>query len=275
MTTGTDGRGLPYTGRGALLAAALVVVAAACTADRPVDEFPPVTPRDTTTTTAADAGTGTTSTTAADLVTASTTTTDGGTAPDTTVAEPAGGPFACTELLGFSQTGQWFASFAAPGWQARIQPGASVEKWIDADFGGWDAFLRSRHCSREEVDRLVFTISGSGRSTADWAMDLEALVPVIVAKYPAVRQIVLQPVVGGPAGTECRHNGETVRAYQNHPIIDAAIEQVVAAGGGLVVAGASPEVVQCSQYGDRLGHLTPTGGRVVAAAVMDWAAENP
>jgi hypothetical protein len=60
--------------------------------------------------------------------------------------------FSCTEVLGFSQSWEWFtgrslsvfrgnitvepADFLA-GWQGRFQFGSSVELWTAADFAGW------------------------------------------------------------------------------------------------------------------------------------------
>lgn len=178
---------------------------------------------------------------------------------------PPPGPFACTEVIGFSQSGQWFDSFTVPGWQARIQGGANIEKWTNPDFTGWNAAVRDRQCSRSEVDRVLLTISGGGRPAESWADDISTVIGVIRSKYPAVETIMLQPVVGGPGHAECPFGDNTVRASRNHPVIDQGIALVVAAEDSSVVAGASPEVSTCSHYGDQLGHLTTAGSQQVGA----------
>lgn len=261
MVAGNDAHWHPG-GMPALLAA-LAVLAAACTEPRPVDSFPTLAPTEATatTTTAVSPGTGPATTQPA----------PGDQPPASTPPPGPAGPFECTEVVGFSQTGQWFASFEEPGWQARIQPGASVEKWTHSDFDGWESAVRSRRCSRSEVDRVVFTISGEGRPAGAWAAEIEDVVEVIVERYAAVRAIVLQPVVGGPDGGECRYQDATVRASQNQPVIAEGIAIVVDKVDGMVVAGAFPEVVTCDQFADRLGHLTATGGRAAAADVAKWA----
>jgi hypothetical protein len=38
------------------------------------------------------------------------------------------------------------------------------------------------------------------------------------AKYPTIQQIVLQPVVGGPGGSQCCFNGRVMRATYNFRI---------------------------------------------------------
>jgi hypothetical protein len=85
-----------------------------------------------------------------------------------------------------------------------------------------------------------------------WTRDILAAVETVGDKYPDVARIVLQPVVGGPGGQTCTHNGDPVRASVNHPVIDAAIAEAV---GGHVAAGFSPEVRTCDDYQDAIGHL--------------------
>jgi len=172
---------------------------------------------------------------------------------------PPPGEYACTEVIGFSQTGQWFDQFGLDGWQARIQSGSSIEKWTNPDFNGWTAPLRNPQCNRSEVDRVLLTISGGGRPADAWAADVADVVDVIRSKYTAVKLIMLQPVVGGPGHAECFFGGNSIRASRNHPDIDQGIGIVVAGEDGSVVAGASPEVGSCSQYADQLGHLTADG----------------
>lgn len=192
--------------------------------------------------------------------------------------------FSCTEVLGFSQTMEWFGALSIaerrkrnesltlakdcflPRWQGRFQFGASVEFWKDADYAGWEGAYKSElHCDRSEVDRVVFTVSGVPRTTGKWTEDIKAVIELIRQKYPAAKQIVLQAVVGAEEG-QCAN----IRAAQNHPSIVAAIESVAKDFGGLVVAGLAPKVGECSHFVDNLGHLTGAGARYLNAKLAEF-----
>ena len=86
------------------------------------------------------------------------------------------------------------------------------------------------------------------------------------SQRPTVTQIVLQPVVGGPDNGLCQQRGSTVRASENHPVIDEAI-RIVAGANSDVVVGYSPEVPSCDGYRDQLGHLTDAARGSVGAAI--------
>jgi len=185
--------------------------------------------------------------------------------------------FTCTEVLGFSQSWEWFTgrSLSASrgnitvepddfldGWQGRFQFGSSVELWKAADFQGWEGtYLSPQMCPREDVGRIVFNVSGAARDASAWADDIGTVAALIKAKYPSARRIVMVPVVGGPEG-QC----QDVRAAQNHPTVVAAIAMVTAADDR-VAAGPSPTLSDCSHYADRLGHLAPAGAAEVHAAL--------
>ena len=92
--------------------------------------------------------------------------------------------FTCTEVLGFSQSWQWFTGKSMAesrgnvqvpkdaflsNWQGRFEFGASVELWGSLDFKGWEGtFLSLQMCPREKVDRIIFNISGRERDTKQW-----------------------------------------------------------------------------------------------------------
>src|SRR5207248_3582644 len=86
-----------------------------------------------------------------------------------------------------------------------------------------------------------------------WVQEINLVIANIRAKYPNERQIILQPVVGGPGESLCTFQGTTVRASYNNPYIDQAIARVV---GAEVVSGIDPEASSCGDYADWLGHLT-------------------
>ena len=172
--------------------------------------------------------------------------------------------FACTEVLGFSQTRQWFEHFNLVNWQGRVRSGASIDEWADPDFAGWSVPLTNEVCAIDEVDRVVLTISGEQRSVDEWASAIDDVISLIRSRYSAVDKILLQPVVGGPGETVCDRNGSDVRASVNHPVIDQAIVTLI---GDDVGAGVSPLVQACEHYSDVTGHLTETGAAFVAATL--------
>lgn len=185
----------------------------------------------------------------------------------------------CTEVIGFSQTYQWF--YGGPSydafqsragddrWQLRWTDGASIDRWADPSFSGWSAGVGSP-CAQNSghPDRVMLTITGDFQSAVGWwAYEIAATIQNVRAKYPGVSDIVLQPVVGGPNNTQCFIGNAVVRASYNHPVIDFAIAAVAR---GDVLRGASPEVGDCSQYADTIGHLNDAGRASVAQQLGEF-----
>ncbi|MCI0366446.1 MAG: hypothetical protein L0219_21495, partial [Phycisphaerales bacterium] len=184
--------------------------------------------------------------------------------------------FECTQVIGFSQTNQWYtAGFESAvdnsRWQLLWNGGASINLWADPNYEGWSRSLVSP-CGQGQgsPDRVLLTISGDFQNDPNWwAQQINAVIAVIRSKYPRVRQIILQPVVGGPNNGQCLFNGQVVRASSNHPVIDAAIALVA---GGSVMAGLSPEVRSCADYSDATGHLTPAATGPIGASIGQFYA---
>jgi hypothetical protein len=181
----------------------------------------------------------------------------------------------CTQVIGFSQTEGWYnAGFENyiddEKWQLLWQSGASIDLWASSSFSGWNANIISKCSENSGVpDRIILTISGEFNSNVQWwADEIQKTISVINEKYPSVEQIILQPVVGGPQGELCNFGGEQVRASSNHPVIDQAIAQV--ANGDDILIGASPEVDNCNQYKDSIGHLTNSGYSSVAQKIAQF-----
>jgi hypothetical protein len=188
--------------------------------------------------------------------------------------------FTCTEVLGFSQSLQWYRGTAdgrgqpggrmgrppgdfLPGWQARFTGGAAVELWTDSDYPGWTGTSVSEsRCEQTKVDRVLFQVSGAPKEVDEWVADIRKVVALIQQKYPGVREILLMPVVGAPEG-QCQN----VRAGSNYPTIVEAISKV--AGEGIVRAGAAPVVADCSWFLDRLGHLTADAAAAIKQQLQD------
>jgi len=190
-------------------------------------------------------------------------------------AAPTPEAFACTEVIGFSQTLQWydagFESYVEDGrWQRRAQGGAAIDDWANPGFGGWDIDVGSACAGGSAPDRIVQTISsGFGEDVDAWEREIRAAIATIRVKHPEARQIVLQSVVGGPGDSVCMFEGRRVRANRQHPFINAAIARIV---GGDVVSGPAPEIERCEHYRDATGHLTDEGKRVAARVLGEYYA---
>jgi hypothetical protein len=146
--------------------------------------------------------------------------------------------------------------------------------WADPTYQGWDNAVLSG-CTTGSPNRLLITISGASRPVGDWVTVIEQTVATARAKYPGVDQILLQPVVGGPGNSVCELQGERVRASENHPVIDEAITILTSAGSNDVVSGASPEVRQCQDYSDNLGHLVDSAEGPIGGAIAQFYLNMP
>ena len=187
-----------------------------------------------------------------------------------------GGDFSCTEFIGYSQTRQWYLAGFGPSvgwsgaWQLRARDSAAVEFWADPGFAGWDPSNRLSHCGQntEKPDRIVLDVTNDYQADVNWWIDeINSAVDTIHTKFPSVKQIVRQPVVGGPGGGQCRFGGTVVRASYNHPYVDQAIAQVA---GGDVVIGADPTVRTCADYADDIGHLTPDAQVAIGNSIVNF-----
>jgi hypothetical protein len=195
-------------------------------------------------------------------------------------------PFTCTELLGFSQTGQWsstpefLSQIDDPRWQARIAASKNLVAIADPNDSIWTMQPQSPCASGSaSPDRIVLTatLNYFASSDADVVQRLRAAIVTIRQQRPSARTLVLQPVVGGPNDGLCGAGSARVRAAWNHPYLDRAIATVLGDAFDLV-AGPSPTVRTCSDYSDTTGHLDPLPSAArgyVGGYVGAWFAEPP
>ncbi|MCA9491782.1 MAG: hypothetical protein KC621_17745 [Myxococcales bacterium] len=187
-------------------------------------------------------------------------------------------------MIGYSQVGMpdggWFVTgevFEAivddDHWQLLWNSGGGVDRWQDPSYEGWSQPIQSP-CSEgsDAPDRVLLSVSGPyGEDEQAWLDAILATIDEIESRMPSVEEIVLQPVVGGPGEQACPSSGGgAVRASWQHSHIDAAIAMAV---GGEVTAGASPEVADCTDYADGLGHLVPEAAEAIAAELGAYYAE--
>ncbi len=194
---------------------------------------------------------------------------DGGEAPG-----DGGAPetYACTRVIGYSQTSQWFMAegvfesiVGTDTWELMWSNGATLESYRDPSSPVWSARVRSPCAGGHAPDRVVLNLAGLyGDDGAAWAAAIDETIANIRTQLPSVRAIVLQPIVGGPMNGPCMLGPEPVQASLSHPHQDAA---AAAAAGGDVVVGPSPEVRDCTDYNDALGHLTRVGATGAAETI--------
>ena len=196
--------------------------------------------------------------------------------PPTATPQPGAGG-ACMEIIGFSQTQQWYfggggneflSQMPSGSTQLRWQGGASIDAWSDPAFVGWTPAALANSCSASSSnpDRIVLNISGGYNADVNWWHDQVAqAVANARARYSNLRTVYLQPVVGGPGHGACFVNGVQVRATYNEPFIGQAIDRLQSEGVG--VWGANPLVRSCADYADDIGHLTDDAKGPVATTV--------
>jgi len=176
--------------------------------------------------------------------------------------------YASNLVIGYSQVAQWYDAFESvvenDRWELLWHGGAGVDRWSDPNYEGWSRPIQSPCKVRSgDPDRVVLSISGPYGDDVDrWTQKIEETVKVIRAKYKNAKQIVLQPVVGGPG---------TSRAARQHPFIVKAIERVVKADkSGTISAGPSPQVSSSEDYRDALGHLTQQAAGPVGKQIGEY-----
>ena len=166
--------------------------------------------------------------------------------------------YTCTQVLGFSQTRNWFRAFQIDLGNARYQLLQSTNgglKWQDPNFSGWGNPLISP-CTQgsRDPDRIVDNISWRQDVTdvGFYVREIKDEVATLRQRFPDA-DIVLQAVVGRPNDSTCGG----VHTAIVHPAVEAAIQQVVADDPALSapVGPEAPEVARCSHFRDDIGHL--------------------
>ena len=189
----------------------------------------------------------------------------------------------CTMVIGYSQVGApyggWYVSGSGAisdfeqavgdsNWQLLWNSGGGIDQWKNPNYSGWSNSIQSTcSISSGAPERIVLSISGSyGANITSWVNDINSTIITIRLKYPSVQQIVLQPVVGGPAHQTCYVSGDSIRASWQHKYIDSAIAIVVGMDS-LVSSECSPEVNYCNDYRDMVGHLDTSAAHIIGAEI--------
>ena len=176
------------------------------------------------------------------------------------------GTFTCTRVLGASHTRQWFLdapefeiAVGSDTWELVYRKGSAL-RWQNPDYIGWSDPPLSPCAERSgDPDRVLLNVSSSGvhEDVSYWVENIQRTLATIRSKYPNLRQILLQPIWGGPNNQVCtleRDPSVLIRASVNHPYIDQAVVQVDAADTvGDVEVGILPHLVTCLDYSNDKG----------------------
>lgn len=189
----------------------------------------------------------------------------------TTSVPPVPEPATCTRIVGLSFTSQWFPTFESQvdgaSWELFWHHGARVNFWAKKAWGGshYDSA-----CTNHPITRVVYDFSPETKQGPDvtaLVVKLRQVVANLKAKFPGA-QIVIQPIVGGPADTRCYRAGIAVNATVIHPYAVAAANQV--ANGTDVVSGLDAHVADCAMYNDTVGHFTAAGSTYIGQQMASF-----
>jgi len=182
--------------------------------------------------------------------------------------------FICTQVIGYSSTSAWFPAAEALlddiRWQLLYQNGGAAIRWGDPTYLGWNNPPESPCAENSHTpDRIIMDVAPDSftQNVSELEADIRRVVSTIRRKYPAVREIVLQPEQGGPHQAACPSSQTpygVVRATYSHAAFDVAIARVV---GGDIVRGPDPQVEKCADFADGVGHLTVDGAAALGRKI--------
>jgi hypothetical protein len=180
--------------------------------------------------------------------------------------DKAAAPFACTQIMGVSVTGDWFGAGFEKGvdekrFQAITRKHAFIQLWGDPKDPIWTEPVVSP-CAEHSAnpDRVVFTtVNWEFKTTDQWVDAMTKVVKVLQAKYSNLRRIELLTMLRAPGNKTCGNDMSVVA-----PPIDEAIGKVVAAFPNLVKPGPKLEAPSCDVFTKGGPHYTPEGMAAVA-----------
>ena len=196
-------------------------------------------------------------------------------------------PISFTEVLGFSQSYQWYAGqpiefppsdptfklekmFLATykgtsNCQARFGFGGDLTKWKDLSFIGYEGHISHNITKdRNEITRLIFNVSGEPRKVNEWKSDIETVVEILLSKYLSLQELYLQPIIGGV------DENSNVRAVKNQPKIVEAIQNVVSDSPLSLLRIGSVVQLGNEDFSDMIGHLTFTGAQKARKLLLSF-----
>jgi hypothetical protein len=164
----------------------------------------------------------------------------------------AGGPFACSEMIGLWVMSQWWSTFESgvddAAWQYIFVHHGYLEQWADPASPYWATKTISPCALNPEgPDRVIFLpFSLTLQTGAEWQGELSKVVDVIKTKFKSVKRIEFMTTLRSPGNQPCPNDNDpnvVVPAY-----VDQAIQNVADASGGVVTVGPKIEVADCKWW---------------------------
>lgn len=171
--------------------------------------------------------------------------------------------FVCTELIGLWVASQWWPSFDkgvdSARWEFMFQHHGYLELFADPASSFWNNAVTPKcTTSAATPDRIVFLpFSLSLNTMQDWVTNLTKLVETMKGKFPSAKRIELMTTLRSPGNIQCANNTDPDSVVA--PYVDAAIQIVADASGGLVTVGPKIEVGSCSWWVGNSHDLTSAG----------------
>lgn len=187
-------------------------------------------------------------------------------------ASPAKKDFACTELIGLWVASQWWPAFEkgvdTTKWEFMFQHHGYLEMFADPASPYWNNAVSSKCATNAAApDRVVFLPFSLSLSTMDaWVTNLTKVVETMKGKFPGVQRIELMTTLRSPGNMPCANDNDPNTVVP--PYVDAAIQQVADASGGLVTVGPKIELTSCSWWAggtDLTGAGNTGAGELLAA----------
>ena len=183
-------------------------------------------------------------------------------------------------MTGDSVTHDWFSNGFGAGldksrWEALAptQAGmAFIQFWADPNSTLW-SMTKLTPCNQGagKPDRIIFKgVNWQYTTAAEWVTQFEAVLHVIQAKFPGVKEIDLATMLRGPGNMSC---GSTETVVQ--PFIDDAIQTIVGRYPKLVRAAPKVYAPSCNVFSGGGPHFTAAGVQVVAKLYSDVFAAEP
>jgi hypothetical protein len=160
--------------------------------------------------------------------------------------------FVCTELIGLWVASQWWSTFEkgvdGTKWEFMFQHHGYLEMFADPASPYWNNAVTSQCAmSPKTPDRIVFLPFSLSLNTMDeWVTNLTKVVETLKAKFPGVQRIELMTTLRSPMNMPCANDNDPNTVVP--PYVDAAIQQVADASGGLVTVGPKIELTSCSWW---------------------------
>jgi hypothetical protein len=188
--------------------------------------------------------------------------------------------YLCNVVMGDSVTYDWYTSGFENGvdgsrWEAMAssQSGLSfIQMWNDTNNQLW-SMTKISPCAQhaDTPDRAIFLgVNWVYTTAAEWVTQLDAIVTLLQAKFPGIKEIDLKTMLRAPNNMSC---GSTETVVQ--PFIDEAIATVAAKYPGLVEIAPKLYAPSCNVFTGGGPHFTAAGKQTVANLYSDYYAKEP